>query len=87
MGLDTVELVLSVEQRFAISISDQDAEKVETVGDLVGCVRDKLLAQGRSTPDEQMIFEVIKQILITENGIDERKINLTATFIDDLRLD
>jgi len=31
-SLDTVELILSFEETFNISISDEDAEKLETVG-------------------------------------------------------
>ena len=34
MGLDTVELVMSVEEAFEIQIDDQDAEHIQTVGEL-----------------------------------------------------
>ena len=34
MGLDLVELVMEVEDEFAITIPDADAEKIQTVGDL-----------------------------------------------------
>ena len=33
-SLDTVELVMALEEEFGIEISDEDAEKVQTVGDV-----------------------------------------------------
>ena len=35
-SLDTVELIMEFEKEFEISISDQDAEKIGTVGDAIG---------------------------------------------------
>ena len=34
-SLDTVELVMALEAEFSIEISDEDAEKIKTVGDAV----------------------------------------------------
>ncbi|MCK9254302.1 MAG: acyl carrier protein [Bacteroidales bacterium] len=34
-SLDTVELIMEFEKEFGISISDQDAEKIGTVGDAI----------------------------------------------------
>ena len=34
-SLDTVELIMSFESEFGISIPDEDAEKIATVGDAV----------------------------------------------------
>jgi len=34
-SLDTVELVMALEEEFSIEISDEDAEKIQTVGDVV----------------------------------------------------
>ena len=34
-SLDTVELIMEFEKEFNIQISDEDAEKIQTVGDVV----------------------------------------------------
>lgn len=34
-SLDTVEMVMAAEEKFGIEISDEDAEKLRTVGDAV----------------------------------------------------
>ena len=34
-SLDTVELIMSLEEKFNIEISDEDAEKIKTVQDVV----------------------------------------------------
>jgi acyl carrier protein len=33
-SLDTVELVMALEEEFGVEISDEDAEKIQTVGDI-----------------------------------------------------
>jgi acyl carrier protein len=38
VGLDVVELVMEVEETFAFSICDEDAEKLDTVGKLYDCI-------------------------------------------------
>ncbi len=41
-SLDTVELIMELENRFSIQIPDEDQEKIQTVGDAVKYVQDKL---------------------------------------------
>ena len=38
-SLDTVELVMEFEDEFEISIPDEDAEKIQTVGDAIGFIK------------------------------------------------
>ena len=38
-SLDTVELVMALEEEFNIEISDEDAEKIRTVKDVVGYIQ------------------------------------------------
>ncbi|PLY02513.1 MAG: acyl carrier protein [Desulfuromonas sp.] len=39
-SLDTVELVMALEEEFDIEISDEDAEKIQTVQDAVSYISD-----------------------------------------------
>jgi len=40
-SLDTVELVMALEEEFGAEIPDEDAEKLTTVGEAVGYIEDK----------------------------------------------
>jgi acyl carrier protein len=40
-SLDTVELVMALEEEFGIEISDEDAEKITTVGQAVKYIEEK----------------------------------------------
>jgi acyl carrier protein len=39
-SLDTVELVMALEEEFGIEIPDEEAEKIGTVQDAIGYIRD-----------------------------------------------
>ena len=45
--LDVVELVMNVEEIFDIEIAEEEAEKVNTVGDLIRTVEAKLTEKGQ----------------------------------------
>jgi acyl carrier protein len=41
-SLDTVELVMALEEEFGIEIPDEDAEKMATVGEAIKYIEDKV---------------------------------------------
>jgi acyl carrier protein len=41
-SLDIVETIMSLEEEFGVEISDRDAEKLQTVGDVVALIRTKV---------------------------------------------
>lgn len=59
MGLDSVELVMDVENYFNIRIKDQDAEKLATVGDMTEHVSSLL---GISNEDRIIIYKTAQQL-------------------------
>ncbi len=43
-SLDIVELVMALEEEWALEIPDDDAEKIQTIGDAVSYLKEKLAA-------------------------------------------
>ncbi len=41
-SLDTVELIMALEEEFDMEIPDEDAENIVTVGDAVGYIKDHM---------------------------------------------
>ena len=41
-SLDTVELVMAFEEEFNVEVPDEEAEKLQTVGDVVRYIEDKV---------------------------------------------
>ena len=41
-SLDVVELIMRLEEKFDVEIPDEDAEKIQTVGDAVNFIQAKL---------------------------------------------
>ncbi len=41
-SLDTVELIMALEEQFGIEIPDEDAEKIQTVGQVIEYIKNKV---------------------------------------------
>ncbi len=41
-SLDVVELIMAFEEEFGIEIPDEDAEKIQTVGDVIAYLKEKV---------------------------------------------
>lgn len=63
MGLDSIELIMEVENYFSISIPDKEAEKAYTVGRLVDCVANILHVDKYDFRLRDETFLSIKSIL------------------------
>jgi hypothetical protein len=61
MGLDSVELVMAVEEKFGITISDEEAQDVRTVGDMYQCVLRKVMVTDKSSCLTQKAFHLLRR--------------------------
>ncbi len=55
MGLDSVELLMSVEDKFGIQIEDSEAEKIYTVQNFVDSVYSKII----TNPNEKCLTQIV----------------------------
>lgn len=84
MGLDTVYLLMKVENHFSISIPDLEAEKIVTVQDYYDTVAKHLSAK----PEEMPAIQVAINTIIADHvGLDLAEIEPYKSITSDLGLD
>ena len=86
VGLDTVELVIDVENAFAISIPDIDAGRLHTVGDLQRYVVAARAQMGQPLAPED-VWSQLCDILEHRYAITRKAITPQARIVADLGLD
>lgn len=82
MGLDGVELVMSIEEEFGITIPDSDAQAMRTVGDLVEICFVRINAAKKLQCVSLPCFLAIRRLAREVCGDDELKIR-PSTFVQD----
>lgn len=86
MGLDSVELVMSVEEQFAIEIPDDIAETLGTVGRLHSFVISELERVGNPR-DAAVVFAELRELICDRLGIKPERVVPEARFVQDLHID
>lgn len=87
MGLDSVELVMSVEEHFDIEVPDNVAETLVTVGKLHEFVVAELLRLNRRSVDSDVVFEELRVLICAQLRIKPERVVLEARFVQDLHID
>lgn len=62
MGLDSVELIVTVEKIFKIDIPDEECEQIYTVQDLINAVTKRILHQNNKRKD--LLFNRLKKAIL-----------------------
>ena len=86
MGLDTVELVMAVEQEFGIDIPNSEAGKMERVGDMHAFVVMALRQRDEAAVvDADQIWIRLREVVVEQWGVRPDEVTPTAHFIYDLK--
>ena len=87
MGLDSVELVLTVEDVFDITIPDEHAPNMATVGDLHQFVVGELIRLGRPNVDRDVVYDLLRNLICFQLGVKPEQVTPAARFVQDLHAD
>lgn len=88
MGLDTVELVMAIEEEFGLEIPDSQAEKMQQVGELHAFLVSTLQSRSTAVPvDDVIVWTRLKDVIVEQLGGRAEEVTPSAHFIDDLRAD
>jgi acyl carrier protein len=87
VGLDTVELLLSTEELFGISIPDEVAEHIFTVGQLRDFIVDQQRKRGVPNVDGNIVFDQLRTLISHHLAVKPEEVVPHARFIEDLRAD
>ena len=83
MGLEAVEIVMAVEEKFGISIPDEDAEKFATPGDMTDYIFGKVQHADLTTCLSQRAFHLLRQAWMTKFSTPRKEFSL-GTRIEDV---
>lgn len=86
MGLDTVEILMEVEEDFGISVPDSVASNCITVRDLQVVIIDLLVAKGRERwPElEQEVWMGLVTIVTEQMGMDTEAVRPESRWVGDI---
>jgi acyl carrier protein len=90
MGLDTVELVMEIEEAFDISIPDDRASKMLTVGDVYEFILEKTTdatLQSSASLTAADVWNSLQLIVAEQLGVDRSIVVPHARFVQDLGAD
>ncbi len=72
MGLDTIELVLEIEDRYNIKLLDAECTRARTVGDLASLVCSRLPRCNDACPTSGSFYRV-RRLLVSHSGVARRQ--------------
>ncbi len=87
MGLDSVELVMAIEEEFDIELSNEVVSTILTVRHLRDAVATELARLHRPVENPDALFEKLRDMIAKQAGIQPDRVVLDAEIVRDLRID
>lgn len=85
MGLEIVEFIMSVEEKFGIEIADRDAEKLTTVRKLIDYIMTKVKpGEDRGCMTQREIHRLRRALIIEQFGVTQ--FSDDSRFVQDMRI-
>lgn len=82
MGLDSMKIFDTVERYFKVSLSEDEVDSINTVGDIADCVSRHIVFKQEGISKPEMMFDILKDYVPAEFGYPGEEFTL-ATVIKD----
>lgn len=86
MGLDTVELIMAIEDEFGIVIPDSEAPQLARVGEIHAYIL-RVLGERGETPDADELWNRLRNIVADHLGVRLEDVTPSAHIVYDLGAD
>ena len=86
MGLDSVELIMAIEDEFGVTIPAENAPQLAILGDMHAFIIRKLQQQGRN-PDKSEVWERLQTMVVKQLGVRPEEVTSEANLFTDLGAD
>ena len=86
MGLETVEILMEVEDRFGVSVPDEVASNCVTVADLQRVLVDLLVRKGRarSADLDDEVYRDLVRIIVDQTGLKASEVRPESKWVGDV---
>jgi acyl carrier protein len=86
MGLDSVELVMAVEEEFGLKIPNSEAGRMACVDDVLRFVLQTLRQRGEVIEDA-IIWTRLTDVIVAQLRVKPEEVTPAARFVEDFRID
>lgn len=81
MGMDGVELVMEVEETFAVTISDAEAASARTPAILIELILNRIAEPSKRPCHSLVAFNRLRSVLVHQLGVDRRSVRLDTKIL------
>ena len=86
MGLDSVELIMAIEDEFGVTVPTENAPQLAVLGEMHAFIIRELQQQGKS-PDESQVWERLQTMVVEQLGVRPEEVTSEANLFKDLGAD
>ncbi len=86
MGLDSVELIMAIEDEFGIDIPNESAPQLAVLGEMHDFIVRELRQRG-TTLDDSMVWERLRNMVVEQLGVRPEEVTRSAHLFKDLGAD
>lgn len=87
MGLDYAEMIMSIEESFSISITDEEIPDLETPQDIINNISEKVLITNDPSCNSLRAFNLLRRKLVQDFKVERKKIKTDSSIFDLVKIE